>query len=203
MLNWIETGKRLIRVGVLVLLLVSLVLSAVPVQAASPNWTISGNKVYIDDSNVYLSASPYTLGSSGWVEFEVQSKKYSGEVDVGWGFTSDEGGVTRLQVWREVDHTVYYWVAENQLLTMTLHNITAFEVLVPGSVEPNIGTTNNAKLARAWSDEFPNGVVIAYETQSGELTEKTVTYYDDVQVQKSYISTYPDWSNVNRPFSTT
>jgi len=38
-------------------------------------WTIEGDTVFINNSWVYLSATPHTIDSSGWVVFEFESKK--------------------------------------------------------------------------------------------------------------------------------
>jgi len=54
-------------------------------KSASP-YTIEGNKVYIDDSKVYISAQPHTLNTHGYVEFELISKAYSGDIDIAFGF---------------------------------------------------------------------------------------------------------------------
>lgn len=50
------------------------------------DWIIDGDKVYIDDENVYLSAEPHTIIESTWVEFTLISKQYTGDIDVVWGF---------------------------------------------------------------------------------------------------------------------
>lgn len=49
-------------------------------------YTIDGNKVYIDDSNAYISAEPNTLVDSGWVYINIRSKIYTGNIDVTLGF---------------------------------------------------------------------------------------------------------------------
>lgn len=50
------------------------------------NYIIDGNKVYIDDSNLYLSAEPHTLSNSGEVIFNLISKNYEGSADIVFGF---------------------------------------------------------------------------------------------------------------------
>lgn len=57
-----------------------------PYWYGESNWTIEGNKVYVNDSNVYISAEPHTLENSGYVYFNLTSKFYSGNIDVVWGF---------------------------------------------------------------------------------------------------------------------
>lgn len=59
------------------------------VFAGTDNWTIDGNKVYVDDPYVYISAEPHTINENGWVYFNVTSKVYEGDVDIIWGFDTD------------------------------------------------------------------------------------------------------------------
>jgi hypothetical protein len=48
------------------------------------------DKVFIDDENVYLSAQPHTLYSSGEVVFEFLSKKFTGNIDIAFGYDREE-----------------------------------------------------------------------------------------------------------------
>jgi hypothetical protein len=50
------------------------------------NHSIDGDSVFIDDSNLYMSATPHTLYSSGSVEFKLISKVYEGSADIIFGF---------------------------------------------------------------------------------------------------------------------
>ena len=60
-----------------------------PVLAFTP-WTISGDSVFVDDEFVFISATPHTLLSSGYVVYNLTSKVYSGDVDLVFGFDSDK-----------------------------------------------------------------------------------------------------------------
>ncbi len=53
------------------------------------NWTIESDKVFINDSNVFISAEPHTLQQPGYVEFLVRSKVYTGDVDLVFGFDTE------------------------------------------------------------------------------------------------------------------
>jgi hypothetical protein len=71
------------------IILVSLILLLFCCNAiADDNYIINGDTVYIDDSKVYLSATPHTLSSSGWVYFNLTSKVYTGNIDACWGFNT-------------------------------------------------------------------------------------------------------------------
>ena len=65
--------------------ILAIIFLSIPIRAPT-NWTIDGNKVYVDDANVYLSAEPHTIYQSGYVYFNLTSKQYSGDIDVLWGF---------------------------------------------------------------------------------------------------------------------
>ena len=44
-------------------------------------WIIEGNKVYVDDDYVYISAEPHTINKDDWVVFNITSKVYTGNAD--------------------------------------------------------------------------------------------------------------------------
>ncbi|MFA5364831.1 MAG: hypothetical protein WC325_06585 [Candidatus Bathyarchaeia archaeon] len=45
-----------------------------------------GDRCYVDNSDVYISATPHTLSSDGYVYLNISSKKYGGDVDFCFGF---------------------------------------------------------------------------------------------------------------------
>lgn len=77
---------------------------------ADEDWTIIGDTVFIDDSRAYLSATPHTIGSSGWVEFTLISKLYSGDIDVVWGFDRTKTIPSNPQIWANYTHTLWRWI---------------------------------------------------------------------------------------------
>lgn len=62
-------------------------------------YEIIGDKVVIDDSNVYLATYPHTVNESGWVYFNLTSKIYEGNIDVVWGFDSTKTRPTAAEYW--------------------------------------------------------------------------------------------------------
>ena len=58
--------------------------------AIATDYTIDGDTVLIDDSNVYLSAYPHTLSESGYVYFNFSSKELTGVYDLCFGFNTLE-----------------------------------------------------------------------------------------------------------------
>lgn len=73
----------------LIIILLLQTLSFIPITVGDDDWIIDGDKVYIDDEYVYLSAQPHTIIESTWVEFTLISKQYTGDIDVVWGFDHD------------------------------------------------------------------------------------------------------------------
>ncbi len=53
------------------------------VSAPSPDWTVQGDSVYVDDENVYINVTPHT---SNQPVIEFRSKNFVGDIDVVVGF---------------------------------------------------------------------------------------------------------------------
>lgn len=70
-------------------ILVSFLVVGGMLYAGIGDWIIDGDRVYVDDENVYISAHPHTLKGSGWVTFNFTSKVYTGLVDMVFGFDTD------------------------------------------------------------------------------------------------------------------
>jgi len=51
-------------------------------------WTIDDNSVYVNNSLIFINVTPHTLHDSGWIHIELLSKKYSGDIDVVFGFNT-------------------------------------------------------------------------------------------------------------------
>lgn len=186
--------------GLVILLLVLILLVPIRVYAQG-NWVKDGDKVYVDDENVYLSAAPHTLGSSGWVEFELLSKQYEGNIDVVWGLPPASGVTpSKPQVWADnVPHIRYRHVQVEVQGQVTFDNIIDYEILTPGSEPSDIGNDNNTKLVRViLTDEdsppFKSPFVIAFNTHVQHSPTSATFYYNyDGWMQEEYIEYYPDW----------
>ena len=74
------------------------------------DYEIVGNSVLIDTIDIYYNVTPHTLSSSGCKDMEFESKAYSGDVDVCYGFNTDEIKPTSIQINqpRTVNETVSY-----------------------------------------------------------------------------------------------
>jgi len=69
------------------------------------NHVIDGNTIYVDDPKFYLSATPHTLGSSGYVVFELNSKYFEGKIDILFAFEDENINVLSKDVWLNYSHT--------------------------------------------------------------------------------------------------
>jgi hypothetical protein len=83
------------------------ILPLIPMFAKASEIHYNGDKVFIDDAYVYLSAQPHTIGSSGWVTLEFQSKVYTGDVDIALGFNQTFCKPTKIQLWKNYIHPNY------------------------------------------------------------------------------------------------
>ena len=78
------------------------------------NWTMEGDKVYFEDSKVYISAEPHTPTESGWVYFNITSKVYSGNVDLALGFETDKLKPKKAELFSPHNVSYVYEVCNNQ-----------------------------------------------------------------------------------------
>ena len=65
--------------------MIVLLLTLLLVCAASA-YTIDGDTVLTEDSNIHISTTPHTFYGEGWVYSNFIFKNYNGNVDVAWGF---------------------------------------------------------------------------------------------------------------------
>ena len=68
------------------ILLFTLLLSSI---AYCDTWTIENDKVYYNDSKVYISAEPHTVWNED-VEIQLTSKIYTGKINVLFGFNTSQ-----------------------------------------------------------------------------------------------------------------
>jgi hypothetical protein len=90
-------------------LLVFAIYIAIAVTPVSA-FTVDGDKVSIDDANVYMTQEPHTLHSSGWVTNTLTSKQFTGDMDVYFGFDSQAALPLKAELYspHEVNETKSY-----------------------------------------------------------------------------------------------
>ena len=198
------------RLSIIILSLILLAI-ATPAIATEPigDWTIENDKVFVDDNNVYLSATPHTLKGSGWVEFELLSKNYEGEIDVVWGFETSAGVIPKTpQIWADnVAHEKERWIEVEKQGEITLTGVTGYNLLEIGSVEPDIGNTNNTKLIDIWGtaeaagtfgEDYFYDYILAFNSQVQHSATSATFYYNHTSDEKEYYTEYyPDY----KPFA--
>jgi len=98
--------NKLLLIGMVMVLLVVTGCS----EEEGESYEIVGNSVMVNDSNVYMLITPHTIKHSDWVELEFESKLFSGDIDVAFGFDTDAVRPTRVQRWNphEEDTTHTY-----------------------------------------------------------------------------------------------
>jgi len=94
-------------IGIMFLIFISTT-QFIPVGLGTSNWTIVGNKVLINDSRIYLSAEPYTIHGSGFVDLELMSKLYSGDATIVFGFNTTRTKPTGFEIYHPVNITTEY-----------------------------------------------------------------------------------------------
>lgn len=99
-----------LKMGILVMLVLMY-------SAVSFAYTVDGDTVYINDSRAYISATPHTITSSGWVYINLTSKTFSGDIDVAFGFDTALARPIRAELYSP--HT-YYW---NDSYVMNVYNV--------------------------------------------------------------------------------
>ena len=197
----------LLVVGTLLVPIVALNVSSDP--PINWDWTIEGDTVFINNSWVYLSATPHTINSSGWVVFELESKKIAGELDAIWGFDSTEARPRHPQIWRNYTHnmTGHRYDGE-QYLDIIFDNCISYErldIVDYDNYTVDVGNKNNTKL---WNLTFNYLVEGEWETVNVTIafTSKTVIdadsiqffYYDDIWTKYYYDSTFWDWKHFDK-----
>ncbi len=105
MLNKIRNSKNtnIIIVLWLIISLISPLCFITPVEAA-PVYVKSGDSVFITHNDTFIKVTPHTLTSSGWVTVDFSTKKFSGNVDVSFGFNGvDQVKTVKSESWQTYD----------------------------------------------------------------------------------------------------
>ncbi|PNX47433.1 MAG: hypothetical protein BV457_05715, partial [Thermoplasmata archaeon M9B1D] len=113
------------------------------------DWVIDNNTVYVDNSQVFASATPHTINGDGDVVFEFSSKVYSGNVDFCWGFNQQVMKPTNIWIWKNYTHENFTLGFEEDWGCITLYNVTDYENLGIENYDDYsvcLGTRNNSFL---------------------------------------------------------
>ena len=96
-------GLRICVLGSLVLIVLASVMVVIAPQTSSPKnvsvLNLNGKKFQVlNDTNVELMAL-HTAKSSGWVDVSLISKKYTGNIDIAFGFNSSKAKPTKARLY--------------------------------------------------------------------------------------------------------
>lgn len=114
--------KKLLAVGIIVVLLASLFTGLVPssVVALGDDWVINGDTVEREDANVYMGATPHTISSGGYVYFDFIPKTFTGDVDFVWGFNLPSVKPTKAELYHP------HWNNGTTNREQTFYNVSSF-----------------------------------------------------------------------------
>lgn len=181
------------------IIIISFLVAFLPTPQAYEEWTIDGNTVYIDTPQVYASATPHTLSSSGWVEFSFNSKQFTGDVDFIWGFDQPGTSPSKPQIWCNYSHTLTATRYKEKLQTNQFNNISNYTALNINDFEVygvDFGNANNTQLYHIY-DQFGD-YIIAFS--SFNLEEETTTSLYDSTERYQYQKSYFDWKPFEQAF---
>ena len=88
---------RILRYVFLIIFFIVLYLNA---SFSSDSWVIDGNIVSINDTNVFISITPHTISSSGYITINLTSKVYTGNIDAIFGVNSNTIKPSKVEVYK-------------------------------------------------------------------------------------------------------
>ena len=176
-------------IKIIAILIVFLLLICGTVTAS--DYTIVDDTVFFDDSNVYLSASPHTLASSGWVYFNLTSKIYSGNIDVVWGFNTSVTKPQKAELYNP------HWINTTTDHTKTFYNPT-FRVYEGGTFDYGNSYNTNYKYTIIEEINNANGTTYitsnasfdSFDTDGTNYTIYWYTRYDNHYMWKDFSSSF-------------
>ncbi len=85
--------------AVMLFLLLFVIAVTIPETESQQSWQRNETAVWIDNSNVFILATPHTLRDSGYMYFKVKSKLYSGNINVIFGFNISNSKPKSIELW--------------------------------------------------------------------------------------------------------
>ena len=169
--------EKTITIGIIAVLFASVLTGVLPLSCAdSPTpWTIEGDTVFIDDLNVYMSATPHTITDSDYkygypVDFVIKPKQYTGDIDVVFGFDIPSVKPTKAEHYKPYTHE---WTTHHDV---TFENVLSYPLTNEPCYFGNDYNSHHRKVTyqrcNEWGDNFD--VCTGYETIS------SVVCYDSI-----------------------
>jgi hypothetical protein len=174
--------KKTIVIGAIAVLFASLLLGLVPLSCAdSPTpWIIEDNTVYIDDSNVYMSATPHTITTDSAlsdlypVDFVITPKTYTGDIDVVFGFDIPSVKPTNAEYYKPYtrEWTTHHDVTFEKVFTYPLTDEPCY---LGNDYNPNHRKVTYQR-CNEWADNF---VCTGYENVSSVICYDSLSQNGD------------------------
>jgi hypothetical protein len=126
-----------------------------------PDPEYDGEKIYINTSKAYMSATPHTMRSSGWVEFEFELKtSQDKDITACWMFNTSVARPKKPQIYRNYTHENYSYYYGEIYKSNGLRGIQNYQNLgIENYHLYNVdwGTENNTKLFRVNVSVYEEG----------------------------------------------
>lgn len=164
-----------------------------------PDYVLESDRVYFENDDVWIEASPNILTSSGWVTVNFKTKKYSGDLDICYGFNGiDNVEAIKTDIYTDYAHTLYKSNEVIKTETFIPSEVISLEKVSSGVA--NIGdkslNANFAKIRYKKNDLNNVNTVyesyIAYDSTDG----KSFTYKNKSNEQIPYQSVFKDWKSI-------
>ncbi len=137
---------------------------------------IDGNKVYINNSIAYISAEPQHLIRDGYVNFNLISKQYSGDMNVMFGFNSENAIPKSIDLYSPHYEDVDYLYQSNLYEVSNFRNTLQSCDIGNGINKMMVDTVNNTD------------VVVCYDIYFNEGNNYTITWTETVNEYKEYLN---------------
>lgn len=157
-------GVSLFIISSVLLLSVFLIFS---VNSASPDFTIEGNSVYINDSNVYINITPHT-SNSPIIEFKTHS--FSGDVDFIIGVNTDNVIPVGASYNPQIENVSKSYICNYNFNFTTSPNF-AWCYKNTTTVD-DFNVTNGSKITIVFNREF----------DTGNISTKTINWIEEEEV---------------------
>ena len=84
-----QLDKKQIIYGIIVLIMLATMFLISGCSQTTP-YEIVGDSVIVNDSVLFMNVTPHTISNSQWVELEFESKIFTGDIDLAFGFDTDD-----------------------------------------------------------------------------------------------------------------
>jgi hypothetical protein len=144
--------------GILVIVGVILLVTSSP-----PQWIVEDNSVYVDDAYVFINVTPHTSNNP---VIEFKSKVYTGDVDVVFGFDTDEVVPKSAGINPHYEDVPYSYTCDFEF------NYT---------LAPNYAWcyTNTSYINNQSQQDYEIRVIFDHSFDSGNLNEKTIHWTEN------------------------